>query len=170
MGAINATSPCLFYGWQQMPASVCGLTFKTLYSIYYKQLTHTHSFNYPVLYLYLIQNRDSHLQKSTEANLLHNRLMRHNNNNSSPVLPGVTQSVCLLAVNTRWAPVALLHRVSAFYWTDWINGNGHWGQTCQGVGFVTVPQWVLNPCLCADCGSLILYPSVCRAYSFKEQI
>lgn len=89
-------------------------------------------------------NRHSHLKKSTEANLQHNRLMRHNNTNNSSVLPGVS-----LSVGSRHT----LGSCGIIAWSecflDWINGTGHWGQTCQGVGFVTGSHWVLSPCLCA---------------------
>lgn len=104
-------------------------------------------------------NRHSHLQKSTEANLQHIRWMSHKNNNSSSVLPGVS-----LAVGGRHTPGSCGITAQSESFLGWINGNGCWGRTCQGAGFVAGTRWGLNPCLCVDCGSFILCFCVCGVY------
>lgn len=153
-----------------MSDSVCGLPFKTLYSTYYKQLTH------------LLPLSFTHLPGS--VSLSYTETDTHTYRNLQRPICSITGwcviiiitaaqssqgSVCLVSRHTLGSS-GIIVRSECFL--DWINGNGHWGQTCQGVGFVTGSHWVLNPCLCAVLP--MWAPSycvfVCRVYFFKEQI
>lgn len=65
------------------------------------------------------------------------------------------------ALSVYWqfthSELRLQDRVRAFL--DWINRNGHQGQTSQGGHFVTGTCWVWSPC--ADCGYFIYCMCVC---------
>lgn len=87
---------------------------------------------------------DTHLEKSTGANLQHNRQMSHNSNNtSSSVLPGVR-----LCVGTR---------PTLGYWvSDWINWSRYRGQTChRGFALSLSPTDIKTLFRCADYASSV---------------
>ena len=124
--------------WMTKTCLALSVGFHLLYTVLTtsNSFTFSHPHSHTLISLcgisFLRTHRHSYLQKSTEANLQHNMPMSHNNNNSSSVLSGVS-----LSVGSRHTLGSCGMTAESECFLDWINGNGHWGQTCQGVDFVT---------------------------------